>query len=885
MILRMAFRNLSRRKVRSIIAVVGIAISVGLFLSISIVSSSATKTLVDTYTQYIGDFDFIITGTGKNLYFNSTNISQLLTNFEEISSIGPRLVFAGLLMKNDSYARVLIIGINLTMEEKIGKIELVEGNLSLKKGECLLLDQSARRLNVTPGEVIDAYHYNASGEIVHSCFNVTGIINQTGKLPIDFTAVAFISLDYAQQIFGLEDVANMVFVKLDPAFVDYSSIDNAIKNSIEIAEKIQDILGFDFQITLVKTQVLEWLGQGIENQKSLLDIFASLSLFIAIILIVSIMLMNLPDRVREVGILRSLGMSRFQVFRVFFLESILLGVLGSMIGLLLSNIFTSFLAPNFALLGRMATEITLPTLNNILLVLFLGIITSILGGIYPSIIASRITPAEALLPAARRSIELEKVFRKIKPEAPNLALILSGLSSFISLSIFITILPIVASSGDFLTVFLLQFVILNLLLMSIIFIFSGAFPVIIRGITKIFWFIKRIELYLASGNLIRYKRRAILTFFMVSLSVSALLVIGFIVNNQKYLLDKSIKVSLGSDIVIYAQETIPINATENITKSIGVESVCPVSYPITAKVGDIVFYDSFSMNIYGIEPLAYVNSSYIANFVSNALTTFSQLEENMTVVVSSGLAERLSVKIGDFIRVNVLNKNFKLKIVGILSLAPGFSFTRFEQRVPRTDILVSFNTLKSLGGNINFASKFFVNIKGLPTVAINSLQQNVGADYDIQIVSTSDVVDQSKKGIEQFNNQISLLLSTAILIAVLGLIASIVASIQERIWEIGIMRALGASRSQIRWIFIIETLLLLLISYLVGFISSFIVAAEVIWTNNITNELLAPIILPYDYLANSLILLLIPGLIFSAILSHNYASKEIVETLRRATED
>ena len=99
------------------------------------------------------------------------------------------------------------------------------------------------------------------------------------------------------------------------------------------------------------------------------------------------------------------------------------------------------------------------------------------------------------------------------------------------------------------------------------------------------------------------------------------------------------------------------------------------------------------------------------------------------------------------------------------------------------------------------------------------------------------------------------------------------------------MRALGASRSQIRWIFIIETLLLLLISYLVGFISSFIVAAEVIWTNNITNELLAPIILPYDYLANSLILLLIPGIIFSAILSHNYASKEIVETLRRATED
>lgn len=884
----MAFRNIWRRKFRTTVTIIAIIVTAMLYSSIGSATTAISISSIKAYTDYVGDFDILIMGRGQNYFFNATSLIDNISRINYVEAVSPRLIFSSYAAVNDHYVRLFVIGIDMNYDSRIGSFQLVEGNLSLGKNTCLILDTMALSNNLHPGDNLVLYHWSLVGSLIISNLTISGVVKQKGKIPIDMKNVIFVSLETAQSMFRSEGLINMIFIKLDQEIIDPYDLDSSVTRIVKVGKEIQEIIGFDYQVIIVKAQILESVSAAVSFQKALLDTFASTTLIMAIILVIFTITMNLNERIKEIGVLRALGFRKIHIFLLFITEAFLLGSIGSVIGAI-TGIFLSdylFLTPigfKKSILGRYIGTITFNPWDLIISIV-IGLVSTIIGGSYPALSATRIEPAEALSPAARRAREISIIEKKINPEFPLLNLIYIGASMFLIFSLFMVIIPLLGSTNIPSLIFMVLFLVLIVMLISIILIFSGIFPVIIASLRLALRFSNKISIILANINLLRRRKRTILAFFMMATAISALLLIGIMISTQEKSLVMSIKVNSGADIVIYSQNRLPLNVTDNISRINGVLSVCPITGSIDVTVGDIVLWEKTSVKLYGLWPVNYVESSYINDFTHDADKIFNKLEDNLTVIISSGLANRLRLSVNDYLRVDLYHKTYKLKIVGVIPTAPGFKFTRFPERSDGSDILVSMNTFINITGSN--AEIYRILVSATSRDKINKIAEEISnklsETYDIQVITTQDYIDRASEGMRQLSNVLSTLLNFAVFIAVLGQITSILTSIKEREWEIGVLRALGSSRGQVSSIFIIESLILTILSYLAGFLGALIAALELNYSNTLTSEIVVPITIPIEQALMTLLIILVPTLTLSIVLSYNSTRKDIAEIIRLA---
>ncbi|MQK95441.1 ABC transporter permease, partial [Escherichia coli] len=100
------------------------------------------------------------------------------------------------------------------------------------------------------------------------------------------------------------------------------------------------------------------------------------------------------ERTKEIGIMRAIGASRATVLKIFLLEALILGVIGSLVGSVLSVV--AGYGINYLVLKETRYVFQITTIGYILLGFSIGISVSILSGLYPAWKASRLEPIEAL---------------------------------------------------------------------------------------------------------------------------------------------------------------------------------------------------------------------------------------------------------------------------------------------------------------------------------------------------------------------------------------------------------------------------------------------------------------------------------------------------------
>lgn len=123
----------------------------------------------------------------------------------------------------------------------------------------------------------------------------------------------------------------------------------------------------------------------------LIGVFASVGLVIAVINILNLMLARVLKRTKGIGLSMALGSSRSLVFRQFVIEALSLGIMGSTLGIVLSFGLGEILksALNLPILGGMY-------LSRILMGVVMGFVVSLLFGVYPAYLGSKINPVDAL---------------------------------------------------------------------------------------------------------------------------------------------------------------------------------------------------------------------------------------------------------------------------------------------------------------------------------------------------------------------------------------------------------------------------------------------------------------------------------------------------------
>ncbi|MDD4253403.1 MAG: ABC transporter permease, partial [Methanoculleus horonobensis] len=212
--------------------------------------------------------------------------------------------------------------------------DIIRQTLTIKKGEypespssVLVGPLLAERMGLRVGSRIDIGNPT---EGPTTTVRVTGILEERG-LSMD------INTDVA--IIGSENL----FIDLFGGEGEYNQVNIAVNNVDDVATvktKIEDALNKKKDEVTVQdsSRMVESITSTVSSMTTFVTAIAAISLLVASVSIFNVMMMSVTERVREIGILRSIGTQRGEVLRMFIYEAAIIGTAGAAIGAVLSLI-------------------------------------------------------------------------------------------------------------------------------------------------------------------------------------------------------------------------------------------------------------------------------------------------------------------------------------------------------------------------------------------------------------------------------------------------------------------------------------------------------------------------------------------------------------------
>jgi len=228
-------------------------------------------------------------------------------------------------------------------------------------------------------------------------FHVAGIFD-SGFFDYD-SSWAFIRLSDAQQLFGLGDVISVIQFKIDDIY-RAGEVARSLEEAAGLSSGSQASGSHGFMATSWMEQNKP-LFRALRLERVVTFITIGLIVFVAALNILISLIMMVMEKTKDIAVLMSLGTKKAQIRRVFIAQGVLIGVIGTMIGLVLGYAI-SWAGGHYHFISLSPEVYSIdyvpfaPRLSDGLIVALVSIGISFVATIYPSWSAARILPAEAL---------------------------------------------------------------------------------------------------------------------------------------------------------------------------------------------------------------------------------------------------------------------------------------------------------------------------------------------------------------------------------------------------------------------------------------------------------------------------------------------------------
>jgi putative ABC transport system permease protein len=413
-LLKIAFRNLLRHKRRTILT--GIVISFGLLIYIFMdsVMSGLDRGSIDNMINLTTSAVKIHTKTfdeEKESYplkygiQDIKKIGNVLQKSDRVKSFTPRTQFIGELSNYEETMPVVGTVVDPAGDRKVFTLtEYLIGEYfsSNNEREIILGTDLARDLNVKLNDHITLYALTKYETRNADDFRIVGLFNTTDP-NLNKTAV-FISYNAANDFLDLENTVTELNVQLKHRI----NFDDLLTDMQTVRENI------DKHFPDLATYTFAELGAGVlelVRQKKLWGAgMTFILLLIAAVGIVNSVLMSVYERIREVGVMRAMGFNGNEIRKMFMFEGIIIGFIGSLVGVLLGTISVLILTTYGYPLDKIYKDMYVDTTGfpvwgtiygewNIPLIIgcfFFGLITAFLASIPPARKAAKMEVTQAL---------------------------------------------------------------------------------------------------------------------------------------------------------------------------------------------------------------------------------------------------------------------------------------------------------------------------------------------------------------------------------------------------------------------------------------------------------------------------------------------------------
>ncbi|MFB6937341.1 ABC transporter permease [Streptomyces chartreusis] len=520
--------------------------------------------------------------------------------------------------------------------------------------------------------------------------------------------------------------------------------------------------------------------------------FAGIAFLVGIFLIINTFSMLVAQRTREIGLMRAIGSSRRQVNRSVLVEALLLGFIGSVLGVAAGVGIAVGLMKLMSMAGMnlstddLTVKVTTPVVG-----LILGVVVTVLAAYLPARRAGKVSPMAALRDAGTPADGKAGWVRAL------IGLVLTGAGAF---ALYAAATADKASDGALMlgggvVLSLIGFVVIGPLL-------AGAVVRVISAVLlRAFGPVGR----MAERNALRNPRRTGATgaALMIGLAlVACLSVVGSsMVASATSELDKSV----GADFIVMSQQQpIVPQAEKAMQQTPGLAHVTrykDVDATLTSPDGK-----TDDSGITAADP------TYAEDLRRTTTQgTLSAAYGKDAMSVGSDYAKKHGVRVGDTISVAFKGgETAKLKVAAITdddtSIDQGARYTSIEtlskylpaDRIPQNVIM--FGKAK----------------EGQEEAAYTALKKSLDSYPQYQVRDQTDYKEELKDQVGQLLNMVYGLLALAIIVAVLGVVNTLALSVVERTREIGLLRAIGLSRRQLRRMIRMESVVIALFGALLG---------------------------------------------------------------------
>ncbi|GAB4500231.1 MAG: FtsX-like permease family protein [Anaerolineales bacterium] len=656
----------------------------------------------------------------------------------------------------------------------------------------------------------------------------------------------FINLPQAQKLFNMPGQINLIEANFD-------SINP--ERRAEIETNLKNALGSGYVLGVLQAgaEILQNMGVA----QGIFTLLGMLGLLMGGFIIFNTFRTIVAERRHDIGMLRAVGASRRMITWLILFEGMIQGIIGSLAGIFLGYAFAWLLLKGLAGIMRqfLNVQISAPevTPGIVIVSLTLGIGITLVAGWIPARAASRVTPLEAL-----------------RPEVGKLSLKRMAGFTFWGGVVLLTLSLIILLTGN-----------TSLLGLGALFLLVGLIavgPALVAPIAHVFAnlaafvFARAGASQLAESNLSRQPSRAAITASTTMISLAILLMAASVLSSIALSFTKMMTESLGSDyllvpptISLWGSNTGAVPQLADDLRAVpGVAVVSTLRFAATQS-------NDVAIGLLGIDPQAYLQTSSLTFSQGDPTAAFAALQNERAIIINGVLASAAGVTLGDNLSLLTPLGEQTYTIVGIASDYLNAKTT--TGYISHANIAQDFNRTEDIFFQINLQPN-------ADTAAVETAFEKLIAPYpQFKLIAGREYLDQN---IGLFNSAFIGMYAMVVFLAIPSLIAmvnTLAIGVIERTREIGMLRAVGSTRAQIRTVILAEALILSAIGTAFGLLAG-------LYMGRMAVGAFALIGFPADYIFpwEGVVLSLAAGILFGALAAiipaRQAAHMDIITALR-----
>jgi putative ABC transport system permease protein len=785
-VLKVALKGLMARKLRSALTgfavVIGVAFVAGTFIFTDTIDASfkdlferiSKGTDVSVQSRRAVDVEFedpppmpastlervqSVDGVAEAIGSISGEVSMLDREGEPIVSGGPPTLLVS------------------SATERFDPLEYVEGGAPENDSEVVIDKATADEFDWGEGGTV-----TIAGRQPKKDYTISGVARLGDSDNLAGSRMAVVTLEEAQRVLD------------EDGYVDISVAADGGTAPEELKAAIAAELGRGFAVRTGEEQAQEsaqQLSDDLGFIRISLLVFAAVAVLVGGFLIFNTFAVTVAQRSREFALLRTLGASRRQILRSVVAESVVIGLVASVVGIVVGLAVAGALRALFGAFGLDLGSSSVPLqARTIIISLLVGVVATVVSGFVPARRATRVQPVEAMREAEPRPPRLRKrrIAVALFVELLGVVLLLYGLLGDPGAA---AATSSVLGFGTLLMIFGLA-----ILAPTLVRPLSSAIG---RPLERILGLAGR----LARENSNRQPQRTAITASALMIGVALVVLVAIFAAGLRATIDQGIDEQVRAAGIVVGEnwQPLPEGVSDRLAQVDGVSAVSALRFEtgrIAGKTGNT--------GVTGIDDET-VRDVLTLNWDDGSDDILSGLGAD-GAAVSNDFAETNDLAVGDSLTFLTPRGNeVTYTVKGIYDAAAGFI----------GGVVLSNSSLASAWGSKDIELALVAGEEGADPQAIKRGGEEALADFPIADPMTID--DFKEQQNDQVNTLVYIvlaLLALSVIVALLGIINTMALSVHERMRELGMLRAVGMSRRQVRRMVRAESVITALIGAALG---------------------------------------------------------------------